>query len=118
MDPSGPTPVERRRSLRAPGPFNGWWLGKERTRIRVIELSVGGCLVFVDPRHPKGGTPGRVAPHADDAATLQIDLGAPGIIEVVAVSFSPRPGGTAVTFLNVSIRTADAIRRTVDAQQA
>ena len=104
MDSSTDIPGGRRRYARAPGPFDGWRVGlNSRTAVRIVNLGMGGCFVKAAPA--QGGA---------ETFTLQIELGAEGMIEVKAATLYHRADGSAVTFLNLKQEAFEKIRRTVD----
>lgn len=103
MDSSSDIPGGRRRYARAPGPFAGWQVGAERSPVQIVNLGMGGCFVSATPGPRIGETP-----------TLEIDLGAEGIIQVSAATLYHRADGSAVTFLNLKQDAFERIRRTVD----
>ena len=107
MGSSSDIPGGRRRYARAPGPFQGWRIGANRTPVRIVNLGMGGCFVSATPEQSIGET-----------CTLEIDLGAQGVIEVAAATLYHRADGSAVTFLNLKQDAFECIRRTVDTVMA
>ena len=79
----------RRRHARVRGPFDGWRLGLLDVPVTIQDLSLGGC--FVNSSHPqKDGS----------RVTLKVSLPT-GTVTVKGESLYHRPGGFAVSFLDL-----------------
>jgi len=99
---------EKRRYARHPGPFNAISPGHHQLHeMRVMNLGLGGCFILVTSGHSVGAT-----------FPMQIDLGDQGLLDVSATTLYHTINGSAVTFMNLSPRAFDQIRRTVDASWA
>jgi hypothetical protein len=94
----------RRRFLRIHGPFDAWHLDAVRTRVRVIDLNLGGCFLTGAPRDS-----------VPDKFAMSIDLGTEGVIEVLAAALYHRPHGSALTFDDLTSDAHARIGRTVAA---
>ena len=92
MDEPPPTvDISDRRYRRAPGPFDGWWLGALPVAVHVRDLSAGGCLIqsYQEP------TPG-------SRLSLELDVPFLGTVTFTGDVLYVRAGyGFAVEFVDV-----------------
>ena len=92
---------ERRHHIRIAGPFDGRRLGLLETRVRIYDLSEGGC--FVNSLHEQ--QPGV-------ACVLEIDLPREGTVRVNAETLYLTPGfGFAVRFTEMDDESSTRLRR-------
>jgi hypothetical protein len=102
MNDDETTHQKERRYERHPGPFNGWCIGSERREVRVVDLSLGGCLVLASSGTAVGET-----------FRLHVDLGDEGLLDVSATTLYHTMNGSAVTFFRLTPTAFEMIQRTV-----
>lgn len=98
---------DRRESDRIPGPFDAWRVGSLETRVRIYDLSLGGCFVHAMHEQEQGVI-----------VMLKIELPEVGSIEMKAETLYRRPGfGFAVRFIDVTAEAAERLERGLKAVQ-
>lgn len=99
-------PPCRRADVRVAGPFDARRVGRLETSVTLFDLSCGGAFVNSMHEQREGAT-----------LTIKIDLPDEGEIIVKANVLYCRPGGFAVSFVDVSPETATRLERGLRALQ-
>jgi hypothetical protein len=95
----------RPRALRVPGPFDGRRISEGMVELRIVNLSVTGCLI----QSTHGAPPG-------ERVALEIDLPYEGTVRLDAESVNKRPGGYAVKFVNMEDDVREKLERVIEWQ--
>jgi hypothetical protein len=95
----------RPRAPRVPGPFEGRRIGDAIVALRIVNLSVSGCLIQSTQGVPAG-----------EPVALEIDLPYEGTVRLDAESVNTRPGGYAVKFVHMDDDAREKLERVIEWQ--
>ena len=98
-----PTRSDKRRYVRAVGPFNGYYLGMGETPVLIFNLNVGGGFVSFPDEQPAATT-----------FVLTIELPQESAVRVLSQTVYRDPSGIAVRFLDLDDDDSKRIGRAVE----
>lgn len=95
----------RPRAPRVPGPFDGRRTGERSGDLRIVNLSITGCLIQSTQTAAAG-----------EAVTLEIDFPYEGTVKLDAESVNTRPGGYALKFVHMDDDVREKLERVIEWQ--